>query len=53
MAVAIVDRDAEAARKAAEELRAADGRRLPQKVVAAPADVCDSAAVDAAIGTRP
>ena len=50
MAVAIVDRDAEAARKAAEELRAAEAGGSRQ-VVAAPADVCDSAAVDAAIGT--
>ena len=50
MAVAIVDRDADAARKTAEELRATMADAT-QKVVPAPADVRDSAAVDAAIGT--
>ena len=49
MAVAIVDRDAGAARKTADELRATMADAT-QKVVPAPADVRDSAAVDAAIG---
>ena len=50
MAVAIVDRDAEAARKTAEELRSSMADAT-QKVVPAPADVRDSAAVDAAIAS--
>ncbi len=49
LAVAIVDRDAEAARKAADGLREAAARGGSGKVIAASADVRDTAAVDAAI----
>lgn len=49
LAVAIVDRDAEAARQAAEDLRAAAAGGASETVIAAPADVRDTAAVDAAI----
>ena len=49
LAVAVVDRDAEAARQAAEQLRAAAAGGASETVIAAPADVRDTAAVDAAI----
>lgn len=49
LAVAVVDRDADSARKAADGLREAAARGGSAQVIAAPADVRDTAAVDAAI----